>query len=159
MLATGVVWEHLYDIGNLYNVRALTCNTGKCVDMRALTYYWYLGQFETIHIPLLTATLWEPSYNAANCYRLVSLTRYWQLVPWIQWFNGFIYWPLIGHRPVQAYFKYDTISPAWRTHDTGCFTFCSITLYLGNIRKPIHSIHQNRHYTQILNAMRDSMAL
>ena len=60
--------------------------------------------------------------------------------------QGF-YWPLIGHRPVQAYFTYDTISPTWRTHDTGCFTFCSITVYMDNIRKPIHSFHHNRHYT------------
>ena len=60
--------------------------------------------------------------------------------------QGF-YWPLIGHRPVQAYFTYDTISPTWRTHDTGCFTFCSITVYMDNICKPIHSFHHNRHYT------------
>ena len=60
--------------------------------------------------------------------------------------QGF-YWPLIGHRSVQAYFTYDTISPTWRTHDTWCFTFCSITVYMDNIRKPIHSFHHNRHYT------------
>ena len=31
-------------------------------------------------------------------------------VMWLTRIQGF-YWPLIGHRPVQAYFTYDTISP------------------------------------------------
>ena len=72
------------------------------------------------------------------------------MIPWSRQpadrIQGF-YWPLIGHRPVQAYFTYDTISPTWRTRDTGCFTFCSITVYMDNICKPIHSFHHNRHYT------------
>ena len=60
--------------------------------------------------------------------------------------QGF-YWPLIGHRRTSVFHIYDTISPTWWTHDTGCFTFCSITVYMDNIRKPIHSFHHNRHYT------------
>ena len=64
----------------------------------------------------------------------------------VRMIQGF-YWPLISHRPIQACFTYDTISPTWRTHDTGCFTFRSITICMGNIRKPIHSFHHNRHYT------------
>ena len=44
-------------------------------------------------------------------------------------------------------YAFDTISSTWRTQDTGCFTFFSITLYMDNIRKPIHSLNHNKHCT------------
>ena len=44
----------------------------------------------------------------------------------------------------------DTIPPTWRTLDTGCITFHNITFYVGNIFKPIHSFHHNRHYTDMI---------
>ena len=53
--------------------------------------------------------------------------------------------------PYKRISTYGTISPTWRTysHNKGCLHFVrlSIILCMGNIRKPTHSFHHSRHYT------------